>query len=423
MPFPVHPNERRLAAFAFVYAFLLLLAYYILRPIRDEFGASGGISNLPWLFTATLLAMLAVAPAFSALVKRLPRERFIAAAYRFFALNLLVFAALSHTLSGDALLWLGRAFFVWLSVYNLFVVSVFWSLMADVFDAEQSKRLFGLLAAGATLGGLAGASLTAFLVARIDVAGLMLLAVVLLECAVFCARRVLRHAVAAPAARQEIIGGSVWAGLRNTFRSPYLMGIAGFILLYSITSTFLYFQQAEIANTAFTDRAERTAFFARIDMWVNGLTLICQVFLTGHLTKKLGVAVVLCTLPVLSAAGFALLAMFPAVGVFVAVQVGRRVANFAFARPARETLFTRLPREDRYKAKNFIDTAVYRTGDQIGSWGSAGLRALQLDAQAIAWLAVPLCVLWALLAYWLGNARTGHEIQQESGHENQTQST
>ena len=402
------PGELRALLWAFLYVLALFLAYYVLRPIRDEFGASGGTRNLPWLFTATLGAMLALTPLYGFLVKRFPRERFIALAYRFFMLNLLVFAVLMVR-GGDAvLLWTGRVFFVWLSVFNLFVVSVFWSLAVDVFDGEQGKRLFGYLAAGATLGGLLGSALVNQFAHKVSPYALLLFAALLLEVAVQAARRLSRENVrsnAAPVA-VENIDGSVWSGLHNTLRSPYLLGIAAFILFYSVTSTILYFQQAEIVNAHYSERAARTAFFANIDLWVNSLTLVCQLLLTGQLARRFGVITVLIILPLTSAIGFTALALTPTVAVFVAVQVARRVSNFALARPAREVLYTRLSREDRYKAKNFIDTVVYRSGDQIGSWGYAGLQALHLGLTQIAWLAVPLCLVWAGLSVWLGKPFT-----------------
>lgn len=402
------PGEWRALLWAFLYVLALFLAYYVLRPIRDEFGASGGTRNLPWLLTATLGAMLALTPLFGYLVKRFPRERFIALAYRFFMLNLLFFAVLMAQGGDDMLLWTGRVFFVWLSVFNLFVVSVFWSLAVDVFDGEQGKRLFGYLAAGATLGGLLGSALVSQFAHKVSPYALLLFAALLLEVAVQAARRLSRENVrsnATPVA-VENIDGSVWAGLHNTLRSPYLLGIAAFILFYSVTSTILYFQQAEIVNAHYSERAARTAFFANIDLWVNSLTLVCQLLLTGQLARRFGVITVLIILPLTSAIGFTALALTPTVAVFVAVQVARRVSNFALARPAREVLYTRLSREDRYKAKNFIDTVVYRSGDQIGSWGYAGLQALHLGLTQIAWLAVPLCLVWAGLSVWLGKPFT-----------------
>ncbi len=403
----IRPGEARALAWSWLYVFALFLAYYVLRPIRDELGVAGGVRNLPWLFTGTLLAMLAANPLFAYAVRRWPRETFIAIAYRFFMLNLLVFMVLLMVATPEQHVWIGRAFFIWTSVFNLFVVSVFWSFIVDVFDAEQGKRLFGFLAAGATLGGIAGSALTSGFVEHVGQNWLLLASILLLEVAVFSVRRLSRITDAFHQSVQgddphRPLGGGIFAGLTHTLRSPYLLGIAVFILLYSITSTVLYFQQASIAETHFTSRAARTAFFADIDFWVNTLTLGLQLFLTGRLTAWLGVAIMLAILPALSVFGFAALATWPSVAVFVVVQVARRVSNFALARPTREVLFTAVPREDRYKAKNFIDTVVYRGGDQVAAWSYAGLIALGLSLTGIAAAAVPICIAWAGLSLWLG---------------------
>ena len=403
----VRPAEARALAWSWLYVFSLFLAYYVLRPIRDELGVAGGVRNLPWLFTGTLLAMLAVNPLFAYAVRRWPRERFIAIAYRFFMLNLLAFMVLLATATPEQHVWIGRAFFIWVSVFNLFVVSVFWSFVVDVFDGEQGKRLFGFLAAGATMGGIAGSWLTSGFVERLGQHWLLLASILLLEVAVFAARRLshVSDAFGRPVQGEDPhgpVGGGIFAGMTHTFRSPYLLGIAFFILFYSVTSTFLYFQQATIAEANFPTRAARTAFFADIDFWVNVLTLVIQLFLTGRLMGWLGVALTLSVLPLFSVAGFAALAASPTVAVFVVVQVARRVSNFALARPTREVLFTSVPREDRYKAKNFIDTVVYRGGDQVSAWAYAGLLALGLTMTGIAIVAVPLSAAWLVLSLWLG---------------------
>lgn len=411
------PGEGRALAWSWLYVFALFLAYYVLRPIRDELGVAGGVRNLPWLFTGTLLAMLAVNPLFAFAVRRWPRETFIAVAYRFFMLNLLAFMLLLMVATPEQHVWIGRAFFIWVSVFNLFVVSVFWSFIVDVFDAEQGKRLFGFLAAGATLGGLAGSALTSGAVEHVGQNWLLLASILLLEVAVFAVRRLSRisdafsHEVQSEDAHRPL-GGGIFAGMTHTLRSPYLLGIAGFILVYAVTSTFLYFQQASIAEANFPSRAARTAFFANIDFWVNLLTIACQLFLTGRLTAWLGVTAMLAVLPALSAFGFAALAAWPSVAVFVLVQVARRVSNFAFARPTREVLFTAVPREDRYKAKNFIDTVVYRGGDQVAAWSYAGLLALGLTLTGIAIAAVPLCLGWLGLSIWLGRRQARLEAEQ-----------
>lgn len=410
----IRAEEVRALAWSWLFVFALFLAYYVLRPIRDEMGVAGGVRNLPWLFTGTLLAMLAVNPLFAYAVRRWPRETFIAVAYRFFMLNLLVFMLLLMLAPPAQHVWIGRAFFIWTSVFNLFVVSVFWSFAVDVFTAEQGRRLFGFLAAGATLGGIAGSALTGALVGLVGQHWLLLASILLLEVAVFAVRRLsaISDVFAQPVQGDDPhrpLGGGIFAGMTHTMRSPYLLGIACFILLYSVTSTVLYFQQASIAEAHFTSRAARTAFFANIDFWVNTLTLACQLLLTWRLTALLGVAVVLALLPALSVFGFAALAAWPSIAVFVVVQVARRVSNFALARPTREVLFTAVPREDRYKAKNFIDTVVYRGGDQVAAWSYAGLLALGLTLPGIAAAAVPLCAGWAVLAIWLGRRQQAME--------------
>lgn len=407
----VRPAELRALGWSWLYIFAVLFSYYILRPIRDEMGVAGGVENLQWLFTGTLLGMMAVNPPFAALVARWPRAKFIAYAYRFFMFNLILFAALLHFATAGQHVWVGRAFFIWTSVFNLFVVSVFWALMVDVFDAEQGKRLFGFIAAGATLGGIVGSSVTAALAKQVPPTYLLIGSAVLLEAAVFCVRRLslLSDALQrTPAADREEnpIGGSIFSGFAHAFRSTYLINVSIFILLFAVTSTFLYFQQADIARQSFADRGARTAFFARVDLWVNILTLSAQLFLTGRVLRWFGVAMTLAALPLLSIFGFSLLALTPTITVLVVYQVLRRAGNFAFARPSREVLFTVVPREDKYKAKSFIDTVIYRLGDQVGAWSYAALGFFGLGLPGIALVAVPLSILWMVNGLWLGRKQS-----------------
>lgn len=408
MRFDVRPAERRVLGWSLLYVFAVLSAYYVLRPIRDEMGVHAGVENLPWLFTGTLLAMIAINPLFALAVQRLQRARFIAWSYRFLGANLLVFAALFALATAEQNVWLGRAFFIWVSVFNLFVVSVFWALMVDVFDSEQGKRLFGFLAAGATLGAIAGSTLTASLVQQVGATALFFASIALLELALLAVRRLSRLSEKltqhprAPGAPEAPIGGGVLAGISHTFRSPYLLNVCLFIVLFTVTSTFLYFQQATIARDYFPDRASRTAFFARLDVMVNVLTLGVQLFLTARILRRLGVALTLAILPLFSALGFAGLAAAPTIAALVAFQVLRRAANFALARPTRELLYTVIAREDKYKAKTFIDTVVYRAGDQIGSWSYLLLSTFGLGIAGVALVAVPLSALWLANSLWLG---------------------
>jgi AAA family ATP:ADP antiporter len=415
----VRPAEMRALGWSWLYIFCVLSSYYILRPIRDEMGVAGGVENLQWLFTGTLVGMILVNPPFAALVAKLPRVRFITVAYRFFMVNLMIFIWLLHVATAEQHIWVGRLFFIWASVFNLFVVSVFWALMVDVFDSEQGKRLFGFIAAGATLGGIAGSSITASLAKDVPAAYLLLGSVVLLEAAVFSVRR-LSHLSDAlhrrPAAQsgEALIGGNALSGLTHAFKSPYLINVGVYILLFAITSTFLYFQQAEIARQSFADRGARTAFFARVDLWVNVLTLGAQLFLTGRILRAIGVGLTLAMLPALSVLGFGTLAMSPTIAVLVIYQVLRRAGNFAFARPSREVLFTVVPREDKYKAKSFIDTVIYRTGDQVGAWSYAALGFVGLAMTGISIVAVPISIAWLLNGLWLGQKQEGMAAAESS---------
>src|SRR5499426_669464 len=403
----VRPAELRALGWSWLYIFSVLSAYYILRPIRDEMGVAGGVENLQWLFTGTLFGMILVNPPFAALVSKLPRVRFISIAYRFFIANLLIFVLLLKIASAEQDIWIGRVFFIWTSVFNLFVVSVFWALMVDVFSSEQSKRLFGFISAGATLGAIVGSSITASLASHVPATYLMVGSAVLLEVAVFSVRQLSRlsdvlHRRPTVGAEETPIGGSLLSGFTHAFKSPYLVNVSVYILLYAITSTFLYFQQADIARQAFADRGARTAFFARIDLWVNILTLAAQLFVTGRVIAVFGVAFTLATLPALSVLGFSALAVTPTLVIIVIYQVLRRAGNFAFARPSREVLFTVVPREDKYKAKSFIDTVIYRTGDQAGAWSYAALGFFGLAMTGISIVAVPISIAWLLNGLWLG---------------------
>jgi AAA family ATP:ADP antiporter len=305
-------------------------------------------------------------------------------------------------------------------VFNLFVVSVFWALMVDVFDTEQGKRLFGFVAAGATLGGIVGSSVTALFVKQVSTAYLLIGSAVLLEVAVFCVRRLsglsdsLRQRPAGQS-DEAPIGGSILSGLAHALKSPYLVNVSVFLLLFTITSTFLYFQQAEIARKYFADRGARTAFFARVDLWVNVLTLGAQLFFTARVLRWIGVGLTLSALPLLSVFGFGALAWAPTMAVLVAYQVARRAGNFAFARPTREVLFTVVAREDKYKAKSFIDTVVYRLGDQVGAWSYAGLGLLGLGMTGISLVAVPISILWLVNALWLGRKQKRLEAVSIAG--------
>lgn len=403
----VQPEEVRALAWSWLYFFCVLSAYYVIRPIRDEMGVAGGVNNLPWLFTGTLVGMMIANPPFAALVARLPRIKFVSVTYRFFMANLLIFFVLLKFASAEQNIWVGRVFYIWSAVFNLFVVSVFWAFMTDVFSRAQGIRLFGFIAAGGTLGGIAGSSMTAGLVEYTGPTYLLLVSVVLLEIAVFGTRRLaklsdglrVRHH---QPSQETVIGGGVLSGISHALRSPYLLNISVYMLLFTILSTFLYFQQVSLVDQANMTRAARTALFAQVDLIVNILTLGTQLFVSGRVLKALGVALTLTIIPLMSALGFLTLGLFPLLVVVVWFQAMRRAGNYAVAQPARQVLFTVIPREDRYKAKNFIDTFIYRAGDQIGAWSYALMGWFHLGVAGISFVAVPISLLWLFNGYWLG---------------------
>jgi ATP:ADP antiporter, AAA family len=413
----IRPAEVPVVGWCWLYIFSILSSYYIIRPIRDQMGIAGGVNNLQWLFTATLVAMLLLNLPFAWLVAKLPRSRFIPITYRFFAVNILVFAAVLRWSDPAAAVWIGRVFFVWVSVFNLFVISVFWQMNVDLFSSEQGKRLFGVIAAGATVGAIVGSSLTASLAKHVSPTVLMLGSAALLEVAVFSVGRLSRlspklHERPVAGDGETPIGGGIFGGIVHTFRSGYLINVGAFLLLYSTTSTFLYMQQAGIVSHSFADRGTQIAFFATIDLSVNILTLVIQLFLTGRILLTLGVALSLGLLPALTIIGFGALALFPTVMVVAVFQVLRRAGDYAIARPTRELLFTVVPREDRFKAKSFIDTIVYRTGDQVGAWTTALFRGLGMSTAGLSLVAIPIAALWLVNALWLGRRQDLLAVQQ-----------
>jgi AAA family ATP:ADP antiporter len=394
------------ALWSFGYFFCVLSSYYVLRPVRDEMGVAGGVERLPWLFTGTFVAMVAAVPLFGALAARYPRRTLLPIVYAFFIACIVGLFALLR--GGAALAWAPGAFFIWLSVFNLFAVSVFWSFMVDVWREEQAQRLFGFIAAGGSAGALCGPALTAVLAAHIGPVNLLPIAAALLAGALVCIAR-LRHSArpsrpadSRGAHDEAAIGGNALGGLTRVLRSPYLLGICGFVGLATATGTFVYFQQAQIVRAAFADPGRRTAVFAMMDLAVNALTIGAQLFATGRLVTRFGLPRVLPTLPVLSLAGFGALAAAPAAAVLIAFQVLRRAAQYGISGPAREMLFTVLAREDKYKAKSVIDTVVHRGGDAVSGWAFAGLTALGLQMRGVALVALPLSAVWIALAVYLG---------------------
>ncbi|MBV1699392.1 MAG: MFS transporter [Hyphomicrobiales bacterium] len=405
---PATPRERAAALWSFGYFFALLAGYYVLRPLRDQMGIAGGVRNLPWLFTATFVTLIVAQPLYGALVAKLPRGRFVPIVYHFFVANLALFWLLLTF--GVAPVIVARIFFVWVSVFSLFAVAVFWSFMADLFTAEQGKRLFGFIGAGGTVGGLLGPLITIGLSVPLGAVNLLIAAAVLLEIAVFCVHRLERTAAAHATFPQEgaearRIGGSAFAALPELLRSPYLLGVGAWVSLLSFCATIVYFEQANIIAAAIHDRGTQTRIFAGIDLTVNALSLATQIFLTGQLLKRCGTGFAAGALPAVYVVGFAALFFVPTLGVVIALQVVQRWMNYALANPARQVFFTVLDREEKYKAKNLIDVVIYRGSDALYGWVFDSLQALGLKLGAIALVALPVAAGWLALSALLGRAQ------------------
>ncbi len=412
----VRDGEVRAMLTSAVFFFFLLSSYFVLRAMRDEVAAATGVNKLKWLFTATLSVTILLNPMFAALVVKFPVRRFIPIAYQFFVASMLVFYVVLRFVSakeGSSVdVWTSRTLFVWTTVFALFNTSIFWCLMADTFTSEQAKRMFGFIGVGGTLGSITGSAAAAALATRIGPVTLLLVSAGLLELAVLTVTRFpWRSGGATPMsvrkpADTEVIGGTIWAGFTHVLKSPYLFGICCFMVLITIGATFLYYAQSDLVGRVYADRATRTTVSAQLELAVQTLTLVTQIFFTGRIIRWLGLAITLAMLPVLSIVGFAALGTFPVFAMVAVFTVLRRAGNFALTNPAMEVLFTVVKREDKYKAKNVIETVVYRTGDQIGGWSYSGLAALGLGLSGISYVAIPLSVIFLGLAVWLGRRQS-----------------
>jgi ATP:ADP antiporter, AAA family len=420
----VHATEVGALLLSATYCFVLLFSYSILRPLRDAWGIEGGTDNLPWLFMATFVTMLAVSPVYGAVVARGKRRAIVPTVYRFFALNLLAFYALLQF--GVAHVAVGYAYFVWISVYNLFVVAIFWSFMADLFSNEQGKRLFGFIAVGGTLGALAGAQFTKQLAETLGRANLLLLSAGLLEVCTQCVGWLLRYCESRPGAakggvegeragdKEARVGGGILDGFRLVFAERYMLGVAAQILCLTMTATFLYLLKARIVHASVQGTEARTAAFASIDVTVNALELALQICVTAPLLRRAGLARTLRVLPVVTAAVSVILSLQPTMLALQVCEGVRRAVQYAVFRPARELLFTVVDRERKYATKGFIDTVVYRGGDLASSQIFAGLEFLGLKTAGLALAGLPIAGGWYALSGYLARRQQQLASEQES---------
>jgi AAA family ATP:ADP antiporter len=424
---PVKPRELRSIVWSWLYFFSLLASTFVLRPLRDSMGLNGGADKYPWLFTGTLIAMVLVSPPFALLVTKLPRTRFIPIVYRVSIACLFAFWLVLTFLPESYKLAAAYTFFIWFSVFNLFVVSVFRGFMADIWRLDQAKRLFGFIGVGGTLGALAGSQMASLLAKPVGSVNLVFLSIVLLEVAVFSVRRLVvihridaapLHSNAAPPA--ALTPSDMWRGLKLIISQSYLRWIASYTFMYGLVGTFLYYQQGKLVDLTIHDRDLRTQYFANIEFWVQLGTVLIQFLLTARLIRWFGITFALVSQPAIAVLGwiglslamiygswlgthgFTVGQLAPQLAVLAGVQILLRISNFATAQPAREALYTVVEREVKYKSKSFIDTFIYRLGDCIGAWAFMGIQAIGASLTAIAVLTIPIAGVWVFVGRTLG---------------------
>jgi len=407
----VERQELPALLWSFLYFFCVLAAYYILRPVRDEMGVLSGAHKLPWLFSAVFVSMLVVIPVFGWVAGHFPIRRLLPTVYGFFIVNLLgFFVALQ---SGLGLQTIGPIFFVWLSVFNLFVVSVFWSFMADVFPTDAARRLFGCISAGGSLGAITGPFITAVAVKGVGIQGLLLVSGMFLLLAVGCIMALLKwyyahHGVdlgnthLSSAKDPDAAPPSLWVGVIRIVRSPYLRGIALYLMCYSVLSTFLYSQQTILIPEVMPSSEDRIQLFASVDLGINVLAFTLQFFAIGWLLTRFGVVIMLAVMPIVSVIGFGVFGLATVLPVLIGFGVLRRAGEFSITKPTRESLFTVVPREEKYQAKNVIDTVVHRGADATGTGIVSMLHTWGMGLSHMAFAAMPIALLWLGTGLWLG---------------------
>ena len=418
----VEKHECVAVAWSFAFFFCILSSYYILRPIRDTMAVGSGPNTIPLLFMGTFAATLIATPIFGWVTSRHPRKVFLPWVYLFFISNILIFwvAFLQFIADGADDVWIGRAFFVWLSVFNLFIVSVFWSFMADIYTRDQGRRLFGLITAGGSIGALVGSTATSAVVSRIGFENLFPIAAFMLLLAIPCIRRLRRWVMheREPGTENDVVvdqplGGNPFSGITHIKGSNYFLAIVASSIVASLLGTALYMFAAQLVDQEIPGDDARVAFFSNINVWTNLFALIGQMFVVRHIVANFGIGRALAVLPIISIFGFAYLALDPTLAVVAALTIARRSIGFSFSKPATDMLYSVVTPEEKYKTKNFIDTAVYRFGDIIGTWSVRIMMGLGVAGVSVVML--PFAIVWAAISLWLGRdyKRKAIELKQQ----------
>ncbi|MEJ2256920.1 MAG: MFS transporter [Woeseiaceae bacterium] len=408
--FGIERDELVAVAWSFSYFFCVLSSYYILRPVR-EMVSSAGPNTIPYLFVGTFVAMIFATTVFGWIASRYPRRTFLPWVYLFFISNILIFwLVFSQAIDDDQeYVWLGRIFFVWVSVFNLFIVSVFWSFMADIYTRQQGRRLFGFITSGGSIGALLGGLVTSRMVVDIGFQNLFPISATILLVAVFCITRLknwVHHEhedeIEKTVESDRPLGGSPFAGITHVLASKYFLAIAVSSVIASLLGTALYMFAAELVNEAIPSADERTRFFSNMNNWQNALALLFQMFAVKQVVTRFGIGRSLVLFPIVTVIGFAVLALDPTLMAVAVLTVVRRALGFGFTKPSTDMLYSVVTPEEKYKAKNFIDTAIYRGGDVVGTWTIRTMSVLGMGMAAISAAMLPFAALAAVIALWLG---------------------
>ena len=416
----IEPNELRATVLSFLFVFILMTAYFILRPVRDAMASDWSRAEVSWLWTSTFVFSVIAVTLYGGIISRLKFSRVVPSVYGFFAATFAVFY-FGSTFVADSTI-VDKVFYVWLSVFSLFNVSVFWSFMSGLFSKEQAPRLFAVIGTGASVGAIVGPTIPTFFADDIGTMNLMLIAAGLLLIPIPIIANLEKLKVTdlgnaelnADLSRAERLGKNPFSGFLLFIKNPYLLGIGAFILMYVTMSTFIYMELRELL--ADFDRDYRTQILGGIELTVNSLTVVTAIFVTGRLTTRFGMSATLALIPALMVGGWLIVAAIPLLAVLIGLQIARRAGNYAITRPGREMLFTLVDSETRYKAKPVIDIVVYRGGDMATAWLHTGLKeTLSFGLPGVALLGAIIAGVWAVTGAYLGRqyARSDNEQQAE----------
>ena len=402
----IKEQEIKAVIFSFLFVVVLMSAYYILRPVRDAMASDWTDAEVSWLWTLNFFISTAIVALYGSMVSKFRFRLLVPTMYGIFAISFIIFYALGSVFEDRTLI--DKSFYVWVSVFSLFHISVFWTFMSELFSKEQSGRLFGIIAVGASVGGLIGPSITAFFSVSLGADNLMLIASMMLLIPIpiifylqsLKSKELNNEVLDIPGSNQSI-GGNPLAGFKMFFSNPYLLSIGLFIFLYTGISSFVYFELKNLLSDF--SRSERSVIWAQMDLAVNILAISTGLFATGRIVTKFGMPATIAMVPIMICIGLLVLAISPLLGVVMVLQIIRRAGNYAVTRPAREMLFTLVNQETRFKAKPVIDIVAYRGGDMLTAWLFTGLtQGLGLGLAAVAAVGAGIASLWALVGIFLG---------------------